>query len=107
MSSQKMVVQKFEADIVEKVKDYLNQYFAHQVRVLGTRIGLWRYGALRKALPEPAILCPDIDLLLGSLDVVPDWSSLLTRCQPTLGAITHRALIEGKRRPGESYFIHC
>lgn len=65
MGSQKVAVQGFEAGIVKKVEDYINQHFADQVRVLGTRIGLWRYAALRQVLSRPAVLCPDIDLLLG------------------------------------------
>jgi len=64
MGSQKVVAKRFETSIVEKVEDYLNQHYADQVRVVGKRIGLWKYAKLRKTLPKSVVLCPDIDFLL-------------------------------------------
>lgn len=54
---------RFERKVVDKVKGYLESTYADQVKVLGQRIGLWRFAELRNRLPH-CFLSPDIDILL-------------------------------------------
>ena len=58
-----------ERDIVNKLKDYLEKNFGNQVKVIGTRIGLWKFQELKQALPDPhpLFLHPDIDILLTGI----------------------------------------
>lgn len=61
-----------EREIIKKLRDYLEKNFSNEVKVIGTNVGLWRFRQLKEALPDPAFLHPDIDILMtGTHDGAP------------------------------------
>lgn len=54
-----------ERDTVNKVANWLENSYGAEFKVLGKRVGLWRYPELRRQLPSYCYLHPDIDILFS------------------------------------------